>query len=235
MLGQDPETGLRRSSPRTAATGPTSPRCCPRTRAQGRQASRAPRSLFKSHDPRHDHARGRRAGCSRCRASSGADPEAGDEITAQNGRYGPYLKKGTDSRSLDHRGAALRRSPSSEALAIYAQPKQRGRAAADAAAARSSATTPSPGQPVVVKDGPLRRVRHRRRVQRDPAQGRHGRGDHPRAGRRAARRAPRQGPGEEGRRKKTREEGHEEDRREEDRREEDGHEEGEHGEEGLTW
>ncbi len=39
--------------------------------------------------------------CSRCRASSGADPESGDEITAQNGRYGPYLRRGTDSRSID--------------------------------------------------------------------------------------------------------------------------------------
>ena len=30
----------------------------------------------------------------------GADPEDGEEITAQNGRYGPYLRKGTDSRTL---------------------------------------------------------------------------------------------------------------------------------------
>ena len=45
---------------------------------------------------------------------------------------------------------------------------------------------------------PVRRVRHRRRVQRHPPQGRLGRGDHPRARRRAAGRAPRARPGQEG-------------------------------------
>ncbi|HTK63068.1 MAG TPA: type I DNA topoisomerase, partial [Pseudonocardia sp.] len=61
----------------------------------------------------------------------GADPESGDEITAQNGRYGPYLKKGTDSRSLTDE-AQIFTVTLDEALAIYAQPKHRGRGRAAA-------------------------------------------------------------------------------------------------------
>jgi DNA topoisomerase-1 len=55
----------------------------------------------------------------------------GEEIQALNGRYGPYLKKGTDSRSLPGEDA-LFTTTLDEALAIFAQPKQRGRAAAKA-------------------------------------------------------------------------------------------------------
>lgn len=55
----------------------------------------------------------------------------GEEIQALNGRYGPYLKKGTDSRSLDSE-EKLFTTTLDEALAIFAQPKQRGRAAAKA-------------------------------------------------------------------------------------------------------
>ncbi|MGY1802779.1 type I DNA topoisomerase [Blastococcus sp. SYSU D00922] len=55
----------------------------------------------------------------------------GEEIQALNGRYGPYLKKGTDSRSLDSE-EKLFTTTLEEALAIFAQPKQRGRAAAKA-------------------------------------------------------------------------------------------------------
>ncbi len=55
--------------------------------------------------------------------------EDGEEIQALNGRYGPYLKKGTDSRSLDSEDK-LFSVTLDEALAIFAQPKQRGRAAA---------------------------------------------------------------------------------------------------------
>lgn len=83
----------------------------------------------------------------------GNDPESGDEITAQNGRYGPYLKKGTDSRSLTGE-EQLFTVTLDEALEIYKQPKQRGR--------RSAAATPplrelgndsTTGQPMVIKDG----------------------------------------------------------------------------------
>lgn len=73
------------------------------------------------------------------------------EITAQNGRYGPYLKKGTDSRSLTTE-QQLFDITLEEALAIYAQPKQRGRAAAKPPLAELG-TDPVSGKPVVVKDG----------------------------------------------------------------------------------
>ncbi|MFN8078911.1 MAG: type I DNA topoisomerase [Kineosporiaceae bacterium] len=81
----------------------------------------------------------------------GADPETGEQITAQNGRYGPYLKKGTDSRSLGSEDAIFT-TTLAEALAIYAQPKQRGRAAA-APPLRELGPDPVSGGPVVVKDG----------------------------------------------------------------------------------
>ncbi|MEU2395249.1 type I DNA topoisomerase [Streptomyces sp. NPDC007369] len=80
----------------------------------------------------------------------GTDAE-GVEITAQNGRYGPYLKKGTDSRSLETEDQ-LFTITLDEALAIYAQPKQRGRAAAKPPL-KELGTDPVSERPVVVKDG----------------------------------------------------------------------------------
>jgi DNA topoisomerase I len=77
--------------------------------------------------------------------------EDGEEITAQNGRYGPYLKKGTDSRSLTAEDQLLTIGLD-EALRIYAQPKQRGRAAATAPL-KELGNDPVSGQPVVVKAG----------------------------------------------------------------------------------
>ncbi|WP_132992391.1 type I DNA topoisomerase [Gordonia zhaorongruii] len=81
----------------------------------------------------------------------GVDPESGDEITAQNGRYGPYLKKGTDSRSLATE-AQLFEVTLDEALKLYAEPKRRGRAAA-APPLRELGKDSVSDQPMVVKDG----------------------------------------------------------------------------------
>jgi DNA topoisomerase-1 len=81
----------------------------------------------------------------------GAAPD-GEEITAQNGRYGPYVKKGTDSRSLESE-EQLFTVTLDEALALFAQPKARGRRTAAAAPLRELGDDPASGQPVVVKEG----------------------------------------------------------------------------------
>jgi DNA topoisomerase-1 len=75
----------------------------------------------------------------------------GEPITAQNGRYGPYLKKGADSRSLTTEDQIFDVTLE-EALAIYAQPKLRGRAAA-AAPLKEFGNDPVTGTPMVVKSG----------------------------------------------------------------------------------
>lgn len=81
----------------------------------------------------------------------GKDPESGTEITAQNGRYGPYLKKGTDSRSLETEDQIFSITLE-QALEIYAQPKtRRGRTAKPPL--KELGTDPNSGKPVVIKDG----------------------------------------------------------------------------------
>jgi DNA topoisomerase-1 len=83
----------------------------------------------------------------------GTDPESGAEITAQNGRYGPYLKKGTDSRSLATEDQIFTVTLD-EALKIYAEPKKRGRqSAASAPPLKELGNDPVSGKPMVVKDG----------------------------------------------------------------------------------
>lgn len=80
----------------------------------------------------------------------GQDVDGGD-ITAQNGRYGPYLKKGTDSRSLESEDQIFSITLE-EAQAIYAQPKQRGRAAAKPPL-KDLGADPASGRPMMIKDG----------------------------------------------------------------------------------
>ncbi|MGH4013147.1 MAG: topoisomerase C-terminal repeat-containing protein, partial [Pseudonocardiaceae bacterium] len=82
----------------------------------------------------------------------GTDPESGQEITAQHGRYGPYLKKGTDSRSLADEEQIFTITLD-EALKIYAEPKRRGRQAAAKPPLREMGIDPASSKPMVVKDG----------------------------------------------------------------------------------
>ena len=81
----------------------------------------------------------------------GTDPETGEEVVAHNGRFGPYLKRGTDTRSLTSEEQLLT-VDLDEARAIFAQPKtRRGRAAAGPL--RELGPDPDTGPPVVVKEG----------------------------------------------------------------------------------
>nr|WP_210729613.1 type I DNA topoisomerase [Rothia terrae] len=77
--------------------------------------------------------------------------EEGTEITAQNGRFGPYLKKGTDSRSLETEEQIFSITQE-QALEIYAQPKQRGRGTAKPPLAEFG-IDPVSEKKIVVKDG----------------------------------------------------------------------------------
>ncbi|HEX5494417.1 MAG TPA: type I DNA topoisomerase [Mycobacteriales bacterium] len=83
--------------------------------------------------------------------SLGTAPD-GEEVTAQNGRYGPYVKKGSDSRSLDAEEQLFTVSLD-DALALLAQPKTRGRRAAQAAPLRELGDDPTTGKPVVLREG----------------------------------------------------------------------------------
>ncbi len=82
----------------------------------------------------------------------GVDPASSEEITAQNGRYGPYLKRGSDSRSLATEDQMFTITLD-EALKIYAEPKRGGRQSASAPPLRELGTDTASGKPMVVKDG----------------------------------------------------------------------------------
>ncbi len=81
----------------------------------------------------------------------GVDPADSVEITAQNGRYGPYLLKAKDSRSLPTEESIFAITLE-EALALFAQPKQR-RGAASAPPLKELGDDPVSGKPVVLKEG----------------------------------------------------------------------------------
>jgi DNA topoisomerase-1 len=82
----------------------------------------------------------------------GVDPATSEEITAQNGRYGPYLKRGNDSRSLATEDQMFTVTLD-EALKIYSEPKRRAGQGASAPPLRELGADPASGKPMVIKDG----------------------------------------------------------------------------------
>jgi len=82
----------------------------------------------------------------------GTDPETGEEVVAHNGKFGPYLKRGNDTRSLASEDQLLTVTLE-EAMAIFAQPKvRRGRGAA-AGPLRELGPDPDTGLAVVLREG----------------------------------------------------------------------------------
>ncbi|MFJ6678766.1 type I DNA topoisomerase [Microbacterium sp. NPDC091382] len=79
----------------------------------------------------------------------GVDPESGTVITAQNGPYGPYIKKGTDSRSIASEDMIFDITLE-QALEIYSQPKYANRAATSL---KEFEADPVSGKPIRIKDG----------------------------------------------------------------------------------
>ena len=81
----------------------------------------------------------------------GADPETGEEIVAANGRFGPFMKRGAETRSLETEDQ-LFTVTIEEALSLFSAPKQR-RYGTSAAPLRELGTDPESGTAVVLRSG----------------------------------------------------------------------------------
>jgi len=82
----------------------------------------------------------------------GIDPGDGNEIVALNGRYGPYIKKGSDSRSLESE-EQLFTITLDEAIDLLSQPKRRRGQREAAAPLKELGADPVSGKPIVLKEG----------------------------------------------------------------------------------
>jgi DNA topoisomerase I len=143
VLGTDPDTGLDVLL-RFGRFGPY-------VQLGEQEGSTQPKrsSLFKSMDPEGvtlDEA----LALLRIPRVVGADPADGVEIVARNGRYGPYLSKDKETRSLDTEEALLTVTLD-EAVELFAKPKKRR--GKKSSAGREIGTDPVSGNPVQVKDG----------------------------------------------------------------------------------
>jgi DNA topoisomerase-1 len=76
----------------------------------------------------------------------------GEEVTAQNGRYGPYVRKGSESRSLE-REEQLFGVTLEDALALFAQPPRRRGRGTRRGPLKELGTDPANGKAIVVREG----------------------------------------------------------------------------------
>ncbi len=147
VLGTDPETGLTV----TAKSGRYGPYVQLGEFEDGAKKKKKPKtaSLFKSMDLDSVTMEDALKLLSQPRVV-GLHPEDDVEITAQNGRYGPYLKWGKESRSLEEEEQIFT-VDLDDAIKRLAEPKKRGRRST--APLRELGDDPNSGKPVQVKDG----------------------------------------------------------------------------------
>ena len=144
QLGTDPETGL--------AVSVRSGRFGPYVQLGEQEEAGKPKraSLFKAMEPEEVTLEVALQLLSLPRVV-GVDPADDQEITAMNGRYGPYIKKGNETRSLENEDQLLT-VDLDEALVLLSQPKRR-RGQPAAAPLRELGNDPVSGKPVVLKSG----------------------------------------------------------------------------------
>ena len=144
QLGTDPETGLS-VSVRSGRFGPYV------QLGEQEEAGKPKRaSLFKAMEPEEVTLEVALQLLSLPRVV-GVDPADDQEITAMNGRYGPYIKKGNETRSLENEEQLLT-VDLDEALVLLSQPKRR-RGQPAATPLRELGNDPVSGKPVVLKSG----------------------------------------------------------------------------------
>jgi DNA topoisomerase I len=143
-LGRDPEHG-REIVVRAGRYGPYVTEVLPEDSTEKPRTA----SLFSSMTPETVTLEDARRLLSLPRVLGSAD---GAEVTAQNGRYGPYVKKGSESRSLENE-EQLFSLTLAEALALFEQPPKRRGRRASAGPLRELGQDPSTGRPIVLRSG----------------------------------------------------------------------------------
>jgi DNA topoisomerase-1 len=82
----------------------------------------------------------------------GPDPTDGEDVEALNGRFGPYVKKGTETRSLENE-EQLFTVTLEQALELLRKPKERRRRGAAAGPLREIGVDPSNAKKIVIRSG----------------------------------------------------------------------------------